>query len=86
MKIEVSLFGCFGEFEPGARLALDLPGEPRIHDVRAAVDTYGRQHWPRFKSGLLAVSAFASEDCLLRDPAPVPANGRLAILPPVSGG
>jgi sulfur-carrier protein len=86
MKIELSLFGCFGDFEPGARLELEVPGEPCIGDVRAAVDAHGRAHWAGFKPNVLAVSAIGTEDSLLRDPAKVPAHGRLALLPPVNGG
>ena len=87
MKIEIHLFGCFSEFEPDSLLRLDLPEAGlKVADARAAVQTYGEQHWPRFKPDLLRVSAFASEDSLLRDGASIPADGRLCLLPPVSGG
>lgn len=87
MKIEIRLFGCFSEFEPDSLLQLDLSdAAATVADARAAVQAHGLQHWPRFKPDLLRVSAFASEDSLLRDGAPIPADGRLCLLPPVSGG
>jgi molybdopterin synthase sulfur carrier subunit len=87
MKIEIRLFGCFSEFEPGSLLRIELSAAAaKVADARAAVQAYGLAHWPRFKPDLLRVSAFASEDSLLRDGAEIPADGQLCLLPPVSGG
>jgi molybdopterin synthase sulfur carrier subunit len=87
MKIEIRLFGCFSEFEPDSLLRLDLPhAAAKVGDAREAIQAYGLQHWPHFKPDLLRVSAFASEDSVLRDGASIPADGCLWLLPPVSGG
>lgn len=87
MKIEIRLFGCFGEFERDGLLQLELPADTAsVADARAALLAHGVAHWPRFKPDLLRVSAFASEDSLLRDGAAIPESGRLCLLPPVSGG
>lgn len=87
MKIEIQLFGCFSEFEPDSLLRIELPeAAVTVAEARAAVNEYGLAHWPRFKPDLLRVSAFASEDSLLRDGAAIPQGGRLCLLPPVSGG
>ena len=86
MKVEISLFGAFREHEPAARLQLEVADAARIANVRDALRDHGEAHWPGFKPGLLAKSAFASETAVLRDDEPVPADGRLAVLPPVSGG
>jgi len=86
MKIEVRLFGVFRDYDPTALVQLELPDDARVADVRGALDAYGRAHWPRFQPALLQRSALASENTVLRDHEAVPADGRMAVLPPVSGG
>jgi sulfur-carrier protein len=86
MTVTLSLFGAFREFEPTARLSLEVPEGARVADLRAAVDAHGRAHWSGFRPELLRVSAFASEAEILRDGDALPADGQLAVLPPVSGG
>ena len=86
MKVELSLFGVFRSFEPSATLVLEVSEGGNVAALRRAVQTYAECHWPAFKPSLLASSAFASEQAVLRDGEALPANGRLAILPPVSGG
>lgn len=86
MKINLALFGAFREFEPAGRVAFDVADGADIAQLRAAFDAFARAHWPGYEPGLLAVSAFASETAVLRDRDAVPADGRVAVLPPVSGG
>jgi molybdopterin synthase sulfur carrier subunit len=86
MQVQVSLFGAFREFEPAARIVVDVADGGCVADLRRAVQAYAQAHWPAFRAGLLARSAFASEEAVLRDGAPLPANGTMAVLPPVSGG
>ena len=64
----------------------DRPEGARIADLREAVDAYGKAHWPAFQPALLARSAFASDTRVLRDGEVLPADGKMAVLPPVSGG
>ena len=86
MKVEISLFGAFREHEPSARLALEVADAARVASLREALRAHGESHWPGFRPGLLAKSAFASETTVLRDDDAIPADGRVAVLPPVSGG
>lgn len=86
MKVEVSLFGVFRDHEPAGKVVLELPEGARIAELRAALLEYAQAHWPGFRPGLLQRSAFASETSVLRDNEPVPGDGRMAVLPPVSGG
>lgn len=86
MTIRIDLFGAFREYEPAARIELDEPEGRTVADLRAAVERYARTHWANFRPELLRVSVFASESRVLRDAEPLPEDGRLAILPPVSGG
>jgi len=86
MKITISLYGAFRECDPRGSVELDLSQPATVSDLRAAFEAHGRAHWPAFKSGLLAASVFASEATLLRENEELPANGRVAVLPPVSGG
>jgi molybdopterin synthase sulfur carrier subunit len=86
MKVEVRLFGAFRDHEPAALVHLDLPDGARVADVRAALERHALAQWPRFPPGLLHSSALASDSAVLRDHEAVPADGRMAVLPPVSGG
>ncbi|WP_338064836.1 MoaD/ThiS family protein [Thermomonas paludicola] len=86
MKVELSLFGAFRDCDPTAQVALVLPEGARVADLRAALDAHGRARWPGFNPALLARSAFASETRVLRDAEALPADGKMAVLPPVSGG
>ena len=86
MKIDLKLFAAFQDLEPAGHIDLELPDDSLVADLRLAVDTYGREHWPKFRPGLLKASAFASETTLLRDRDAIPADGKMALLPPVNGG
>ena len=86
MRVEVALFGAFRQFDPGARIEIDLKDDARVADLRQALADYARANWPGFAPGLLARSAFASERLILRESEPIPAEARLAVLPRVSGG
>jgi len=86
MTLQLDLFGAFREYEPAAFIRIEIPEGGTVADVRAAVERYASAHWPDFRPALLRVSAFASESRVLRDAEAVPTGGRMAILPPVSGG
>lgn len=86
MRVEVSLFGAFRDYEPGALVVLDIPPGARVADLRSALAEHGRAHWSGFKEGLLQRSAFASEACVLRDHEALPEGERIVVLPPVGGG
>lgn len=86
MKIEIRLFGAFRDYEPTALVHLDVAADARVADVRAALDAHGRAHWPGFQPALLQRSALASDEAVLRDHEAIPSDGRMAVLPPVSGG
>lgn len=86
MKVEVKLFGAFRAHEAGDRVELELAPGATVADLRERLAAYAGAHWPAFCPKLLQVSAFASDTAVLRDADPLPADGRLAVLPPVSGG
>ena len=86
MKIELDLFGALREQAPGARVVLDVPEDCSVADLRAALQAHAAANWTGVGAGLLAKSAFASEQAVLRDSDAVPTQGRVAVLPPVSGG
>lgn len=87
MRLDVRLFGAFRDLDAAGVVQIEVADDATVAGVRAALEAYGRQHWgTRFQPGLLAVSAFASEQELLRDRNPVAGLGELAVLPPVSGG
>lgn len=86
MKVQVSLFGAFRSFDPGAQVVIDVPDGARVAELRQALEHYGCTHWQGFNPALLRRSAFASETTVLREADALPADGRMAVLPPVSGG
>lgn len=83
--IQVQLFGAFSELVPDRVLQVEVDGDS-VADLRRAMHEQLTQRWPAFRSGLLAYSAFADEQRVLRDSEPLPVDGRVAVLPPVSGG
>jgi molybdopterin synthase sulfur carrier subunit len=86
MKLQVQLFGPFRDFQAQPLLELELADGANIAAVRAALASHAAVHWPACTPGLLRSTAFASEDALLRDGDALPANGRIAVIPPVNGG
>ena len=85
MDIELELFGALRGLEPGDRLQLPVSGAT-VADLRAALMQHAAARWPRIAPGLLNSCAFATPGTVLRDSEPLPADGRMVVLPPVSGG
>ncbi|MFT3805682.1 MoaD/ThiS family protein [Arenimonas sp.] len=85
MRIELELFGALRGVEPHDRLVLEVDGAC-VADLRRAVATHAAANWPGIAPGLLQRCAFATPTQVLRDAEPLPPDGRMAILPPVSGG
>lgn len=84
-EIELELFGALRGLEPGDRLRLAVSGLC-VADLRAALAEHAVAHWPQVGAGLLGSCAFASPTDILRDGQPLPEDGCMAVLPPVSGG
>lgn len=85
MTVTLSLFGAFRELQRQPTLTLDVPGDT-IAAVRAQLCAHLDAIGQGERRGLVGVSAFASETSMLRDHERIPEDGKLAILPPVSGG
>lgn len=86
MRVELALFGAWREMQATPRLMLDVPEPATVASLRAALRQHAQTQWPEFRPGLLAASVFASAQCVLRDDEPLPTDGQVAVLPPVSGG
>jgi len=86
MKVQLSLFGGFRDYQSSGVVELEVMDGACVADVRAALAAHAESQWAGFRPGLLKSSAFASDTAVLREADPVPADGRMAILPPVSGG
>lgn len=85
MEIELELFGALRGLEHGDRLRLPVAGT-LVADLRAALVSHAASHWPGVGAGLLGTCAFSTASEILRDGQPLPEDGRMAALPPVSGG
>lgn len=83
--VDIQLFGALRDCEPAGRLRLSYDATT-ISALRQAVALHATQNWSVQARALIAHSAFASDTSVLRDADAVPANGQLALLPPVSGG
>jgi molybdopterin synthase sulfur carrier subunit len=86
MKLHVQLFGPFRDFQPQPLLELEVADHATVAAARAELAAHAAAHWPACAPGLLRSTAFASEHALLRDGDPLPADGRIALIPPVNGG
>lgn len=85
MRVELELFGALRDVEPGDKLVLDVDGG-QVSDLRRTLAAHAAAHWPGIAPGLLARCAFATAAQILRDAEALPEDGRMAALPPVSGG
>lgn len=85
MEIQLELFGALRDLEPGDCLQLPVAGET-VADLRQAVMAHALARWSRVSPGLLKSCAFATPRVVLRDSDALPADGRMVMLPPVSGG
>ena len=85
MDIELELFGALRGLEAGDRLTLAVSGG-QVADLRAALQAHAGVHWPGASAGMLSSCAFATSSVILRDAQPLPVDGQMAALPPVSGG
>ena len=85
MTVTLALFGAFRDLHSAPTLQLQVDGR-EIADLRRSLIAHLESQGKGDKRGLVSVSAFASEQSILRDGDPIPADGQLAILPPVSGG
>lgn len=85
MDIELELFGALRDLEPGDHLRLPVSGKS-VADLRMALVKHAAASWPRISPSLLNRCAFATTSSVLRDSEPLPTDGRMVVLPPVSGG
>jgi len=86
MHITLQLFGRFRDFSDAPEVALDLPDIRTLADFRLAFEAWAQANWPTYPPGLLRSTALATEAEILTASSPLPADGKLAVLPPVSGG
>lgn len=84
-QVTVQLFGAFSELDPAREIAVEVAGG-QVADLRAALKALLPLRWPAFRAALLDYSAFSDQQQVLRDDDALPDDGRVAILPPVSGG
>ncbi|MGY4516662.1 MoaD/ThiS family protein [Lysobacter sp. HA18] len=82
--IEIALFGALREVDPSAHVSVESAART-VRELRVDVEALAAA-WPSQARALLSRSAFASTTTILRDADALPDDGRLALLPPVSGG
>lgn len=84
-QVRLQLFGAFSDLDASRELVVEVGGGT-VADLRQALRELLPVRWPEFRAGLLDYSAFADQQRVLRDQDALPDDGRVAILPPVSGG
>ncbi|WP_233842122.1 MoaD/ThiS family protein [Dyella sp. 2HG41-7] len=86
MKVRIALFGALRDADARGFIELDAPDVCTIATLRDLLREHLREHAPHISANLVQRSAFASDDEILHNHRTLPDNGKLAILPPVSGG
>lgn len=86
MKVHIQLFGALREAAPGDRLELEVADDATIGMLREALQHHLSAAGSAISPNLVQRSAFASDEEILHNGRRVPADGVLAVLPPVSGG
>lgn len=85
-EITLSLYGACRDLHTQSSLRLPMPDSATVADLRQALPAHFPSADAQRVAALLKASAFASDEALLRDADPLPDDGRVSILPPVSGG
>ena len=86
MRIEVALFGALRQWQPDGVLVLEIHRPADVRAVRRQLAAHAAAYWPGCPPELLQACAVATEREVLHEGDPLPADARLALLPPVSGG
>lgn len=86
MNLHIALYGALRDADPRGFVELEVPDGCDVGGVRERLLAYLLEHAPQVRAAIVRSSALASEEAVLRDHEAVPAGGRLAALPPVSGG
>lgn len=86
MNVTVRLFGALSEYADPPQVDLQLDAGATVGELRARLGEYLQANAPGFRESLLRASAFADSRRVLREAEPIPGDGQLAVLPPVSGG
>ncbi len=84
--ITLGLYGACRDLHPEPALRLALPDGATVADLRRALPAHFSAASSAKAHALISASAFATDQALLRDTDPLPEDGQLSILPPVSGG
>lgn len=85
MKISLRLFGALSDYAR-APLEFELDSDPRVADLRVALEQYLSRSNSDFRPALLRSSAFADEHRVLHESERLAEGAQLAVLPPVNGG
>lgn len=87
ITVTVTMYGSFRTYTGGRPLRLTVPAEATLHDVRLRLEDEIRNRTSKTSAiALLAASAFADEEQVLRDDMPVSDGASIAVLPPIAGG
>lgn len=86
MQICVRLYGPLRGLYRDDQATLLLADGACVGDVRNALSQLAQQSGNQAAAGMLAVSAIADEQAILRDHDLIHAGAKLAVLPPVNGG
>ncbi len=81
MTLTVQLFAAARELAGAGEVVVEAPAGGKVRDGRAAL---ALTH-PKL-AGLAQRSRFATDREFLADDAPLPPDGKLTLIPPVSGG
>jgi molybdopterin converting factor small subunit len=81
MKVQIKLFALARQLAGCETVAVDLPDDARVADLRRAVS----QQYPAL-TDLLPHTTFAIDAQYVHDQSVVPPEGEIACIPPVSGG
>lgn len=86
MKVCIQLHGAMREAAAGGQIEIEAPTGTTIGELRERLQQHLQEQHSTISPTLVQRSAFAGGDSILHNAQPIPADGQLAILPPVSGG
>lgn len=85
IKVNLNLYGAFRQIGV-SKITLEVQDVATVEDLRKSLERYIQNSEIKISDQLVKVSAFATDESVLKDTDKVINNMSLAIFPPICGG
>ena len=85
INVNLNLYGAFRQLGV-SKITLEVPEVATVADLRKSLEKYIKNSKIKISDQLIEVSAFATDESVLKDTDKVISNMSLAVFPPICGG